>query len=971
EVAYGERTYDLENKTWTWLWHIDPTWPGDAYQDLDGDGMEVLGRFIGHNLDEYKYHTDPTNPDTDLDSYDVNRDGPTPGVDTNAYDFDELLIYGTDPNLWDTDGDGMSDGWEIWYGLNATDPNDRFADPDGDNLVNLDEFLATTHPKKWDTDSDRMPDGWEVKYGLDPLNPGDAEKDVDLDATGRPNPDGLINLFEYWNNTNPRSRDTDGDHLTDFEEIVEGFDVKVDGHIEHYYTCATSADTDKDDKADDEDNDNYFGADEEYLKDGPNGEALDNDGDGRADEELDLNDWNEARSGVRGYVTNASAPDTDGDGIDDWTEIFTDRDPKMPGIQNTDPTLSDTDNDGLTDLQEILGIDIWLPDRVVKVTVKTNPLKVDSDHDGLADGKEILTDFDPTPEELSRKGNVVSIVPVRDANTNDIIRFEVKYKDYGIVNSTNPAMEDTDGDGMSDGYEYDYSDLDRDGMPTWWEESYGLFKLKPTMWDSDYNGVGDAMEDFDLDGLTNLDEFRQRTDPNNADTDGNGIPDGDEPVVDQWGRHKLFRFPIYGDTDGDLMPDWWEILYGLNPNYNDSWGDIDADGFSNIDEYIYNTNVSEYNPDDYRNHPITYSPYSKDEDGDGIADWWEKLYFGDITACDPSDNPDGPPAIPWGDNWTNIVEWRHFSIFEENLYRTVPVPNWTDEFGNFVEGWDTDSDGKNDDTDPVPMKIPIMPVSRPMNPIKGAAALNPLKPDDMFGDTDNDGMSNLDEFTRPLGRTDPTDPDSDQDGMPDGWEWGYGKYDNATETVSPDPLDPYDAYDDPDMDGVNYSLKFSDKNGNHRMDEGENWTLVELDFNGDGMIDPLWENESFCNIEEYLMGLDYDADGMLENTTDPNSNDTDEDGLPDGFEVFFSDTDGDLLSNWYEIVYGLNPNDARDINGSAGDPDGDGYNNTAEYRARPWPTNPLNSESTPVTRGSRSVDSSSIENIMAAPSRED
>lgn len=44
------------------------------------------------------------------------------------------------------------------------------------------------------------------------------------------------------------------------------------------------------------------------------------------------------------------------------------------------------------------------------------------------------------------------------------------------------------------------------------------------------------------------------------------------------------------DTDNDGMPDWWEILYGLNPNSpTDALGHADADEVCNLDEYIADT----------------------------------------------------------------------------------------------------------------------------------------------------------------------------------------------------------------------------------------------------------------------------------------------------------------------------------------------------------------------------------------------
>ncbi|MBB3186987.1 polysaccharide lyase [Microbacter margulisiae] len=43
----------------------------------------------------------------------------------------------------------------------------------------------------------------------------------------------------------------------------------------------------------------------------------------------------------------------------------------------------------------------------------------------------------------------------------------------------------------------------------------------------------------------------------------------------------------YKDSDGDGIPDWWEIKYGLNPhNPADANGDINGDGYTNIEKYI-------------------------------------------------------------------------------------------------------------------------------------------------------------------------------------------------------------------------------------------------------------------------------------------------------------------------------------------------------------------------------------------------
>jgi hypothetical protein len=47
-----------------------------------------------------------------------------------------------------------------------------------------------------------------------------------------------------------------------------------------------------------------------------------------------------------------------------------------------------------------------------------------------------------------------------------------------------------------------------------------------------------------------------------------------------------FNRPANWDTDGDGMPDWWEIEHGLNPNVPDGNGDFDNSGYSNLQKYL-------------------------------------------------------------------------------------------------------------------------------------------------------------------------------------------------------------------------------------------------------------------------------------------------------------------------------------------------------------------------------------------------
>jgi hypothetical protein len=47
------------------------------------------------------------------------------------------------------------------------------------------------------------------------------------------------------------------------------------------------------------------------------------------------------------------------------------------------------------------------------------------------------------------------------------------------------------------------------------------------------------------------------------------------------------------DSDGDGLPDWWEIQYGLNPNVSNSVPS-DADGMTDYEEYIADTDPTNF-----------------------------------------------------------------------------------------------------------------------------------------------------------------------------------------------------------------------------------------------------------------------------------------------------------------------------------------------------------------------------------------
>lgn len=121
--------------------------------------------------------------------------------------------------------------------------------------------------------------------------------------------------------------------------------------------------------------------------------------------------------------------------------------------------------------------------------------------------------------------------------------------DYAeIIEGTNPYCDDTDRDGLLDGYEYFYTNTN------------------PLLYDTDVNEICDADEDFDKDLLNNLEEMINGTNPNNADSDEDGLPDGQE-------IKKYKTNPLLEDTDADGLLDGEEIELGTNPLLEDSDGD--------------------------------------------------------------------------------------------------------------------------------------------------------------------------------------------------------------------------------------------------------------------------------------------------------------------------------------------------------------------------------------------------------------
>jgi len=759
----------------------------DMVLDTDEDGLP--------NFQEEAYGTNPTSRDSDMDLLDdiveigsltstlltgvgencnvplldpIVRQSPFAGFENSWFLMDmdnDGFLNG--PSDWDTDGDGMPDGFEFCYSnvndhpqndasmlLNPANASDGYGDWDEDGLNNFEEYQVAnlfgltnfTSPWRLDTDLDGMPDGWESTNGLHPRDGANGNLDPDHDG---------------WD------VDRDGGvfySTLDSTTIVVGIDVLKDSWVEANTTVArgqiTLAGGQKQTIAILAPVSGYV-----YQIDVSIGQAVES----RLFQWMEIVEEEEQftnlmeynardRDGdgiIDGRSTDPLNPDTDGDGLKDgievmgW-EILVVNNGVIKTWVTSDPGLFDTDEDGLSDYDEFAvicggsGSNASNPDtdgdgeldQIEALTgyswegvaYFTSPCMFDTDNDGLEDGEEVI----------AGKDNFLTHANNSDTDNDSLLDGnEVLFVPRPYQNPTNPLLNDTDSDGMLDGWEMQVKSSEENtnshslwvATSTWqrpgcvpsqnndcsmeaggyvWQNNLGGFvnEKKFSVSEMNLSGFSVPLNSFcNCNGRWALDPSLDSMKDDTYDIDNDSLPNAAE-APDKWNTN-----PVDDDTDSDNLPDGWEVYYsglalenGLVDNAtSDAYGargvmdpsmpDSDLDGIMDGDE----------DPDD---------------DGLNRSGLIKKYCSGynDSTNSDCNINPDTPDGKKFYDNLEN------FTNFEEMQNGTNPISN------------DTDDDGWNDG------------------------------PEVYYQDHDDDGMSTGWEFHFQFDPQDPADRTADPDG---------------------------------------------------------------------------------------------------------------------------------------------------------------------------------------------------------------
>ncbi len=665
--------------------------------------------------------------------------------------------------------------------------------------------------------------------------------------------DGLNDKFEVEVGTDPRKYDTDGDGLIDKFEFV-------------YDTNATNRDTD---------------------------------GDGLPDY-LEVAGWmigfnytgDQNKPFTMRVYSDPRVPDTDGDGVDDEAEYWSDLNPRS----------QDTNGDGIKDVAKQGSLtQIWFETKW-----------------------EIPLDIEHTVSDMAVDSNgTVYVALLQDSEI-------LKYSSDGTLNAT---WEDKIGVPFSvavdeeNGYVYDF-------FGTWVYDHY-FYGIQTF----DYNGTwiktwgqGDRPIALDVDANGYVYAARGALDFGWPKRDIMIVEKyhSNETLITSWGNYgpapdqfnRIVGIAVDGkngyvyvidkatsdfpdredriakfDTDGNWLTD---LPYTFN---NPTGVEVDSEGFV----YVADT-------DNHRVHKF-------DSNGMNITSWGE-YGLEDGQFVDPYrldvDAEGNIYVLSWGSVQPNTWPACRVQKFSQSPTRPIREDVLPDR----------DGDGLENDEENSGWTVVFTNTT-------GTFTIS-VTSDPLLNDTDTEGLTDYQEYGL---LTNPRDPDTDDDGLTDFEEWkGFPSQTNPNHW-------------DTDGDGLGDGVEITYGSDPTKIDTDGDGLLdpEEFLFNSDPN-DPDTDDDGLSDYEEKLFNSsltnpDSDDDFMFDGYektagTDPQNSDTDNDNLPDGYEILLgtdplsNDTDGDNLSDGTEVNLWLNP--------LSNDTDGDGLLDSTELEKG---TNPWNRDS--------------------------
>lgn len=543
--------------------------------------------------------------------------------------------------------------------------------------------------------------------------------------------------------------------------------------------------------------------------------------------------------------------------------------------------------------------------RMVKANPSTRPfVRITRPTELGSDGRqtEIILPDVPGTDQLDYVVRVETSTNVTDlvlTGNPSIILFEEPFTDLngnGRWDDIEPTS-DTNTNGVWDAPE-PFVDLNTNGV---WDAGETFTDLAPTNWLWD---AGEVYVDLNTNGVFDAGE-------NFFDINTNGVRDAAEPFTD--GNANGVRDGVNVSINGKVKV--WDYTWRINAP-----GNYQLKATATLNAQVTET---------YRNARVILREIV---DADGIADNDDDHDgLNDLTETNKEDLPAGN-AETWNNGDVHI--WYASG-------RTIPTS--PDSDGDLLPdalevGWRTASSPPTDtavDTNGDGYKNFIGDLDPPLYAV---VENHPAVPG--VG-----SQSQGDSRTRQAAGsvTDPTNPDTDGDGIPDGvedanrngWTDGDGKPLPLTATIAQYQTARPNTGDWP----------------NNIIESFETWTETsptKADSDGDGLVDGYGEDKNFNGrIDGDTNSNRVHNAGELWTETDPLNDDTDGDGLPDGWESTYS---LDPLDNG-TFSYRFDGAGSVD-NGPAGDPDGDGFSNAQELASG---TNPRRNDLVPPTAGEGTI----------------